>query len=294
MSSCNAKRPPDTSQGKFYHMSKPIQHTESIEQLLEIMRALRDPDTGCPWDVAQSFETIVPYTIEEAYEVADAIERGDMAGLADELGDLLLQVVFHAQMASEADLFTFADIVAQINAKMIRRHPHVFGDAEARSAGAVKGMWEDIKASEKQTRQGNESDTAYLDDVPRALPALMRAVKLQNRAARAGFDWDDVSPVFDKIREEIDELEAATRQVGLSERAKRDQEAELGDVLFAITNLARHLGHDPEVALTNSNNKFVRRFGYIENRLIAEGKTLQETSLERMEELWEASKLETQ
>jgi nucleoside triphosphate diphosphatase len=274
-------------------MSKPVQPLDSIEQLLEIMRALRDPDSGCPWDVAQSFETIVPYTIEEAYEVADAIERGDMADLADELGDLLLQVVFHAQMASEAGLFTFSDVVGKINAKMIRRHPHVFGDAEARSVGAVKGMWEDIKAAEKQGRKGDTPQAPYLDEVPRALPALMRAIKLQNRAKRVGFDWDDVSPVFDKIRDEIDELEAATRQLGSSDQARQDQEAELGDVLFAITNLARHLGHDPEVALTNSNNKFVRRFNFIEKRLAAEGKTLQETSLERMEELWDASKRES-
>ncbi len=274
-------------------MSKPVQPTESIEQLLEIMRALRDPDTGCPWDVAQSFETIVPYTIEEAYEVADAVERGDIADLADELGDLLLQVIFHAQMASEADLFTFSDVVGKINAKMIRRHPHVFGDAKARSTGAVKGMWEDIKASEKQAHRVNMAETAYLDEVPRALPALMRAVKLQNRAQRVGFDWDDVSPVFDKIREEIDELEAATRQLGTDDQTRQDQEAELGDVLFAITNLARHLDQDPEVALTNSNNKFVRRFTYIEKQLAADGKTLQEASLDRMEKLWEASKSET-
>ncbi len=274
-------------------MSKPVQPTDSIEQLLDIMRALRDPDSGCPWDVAQSFETIVAYTIEEAYEVADTIECTDMTGLADELGDLLLQVVFHAQMAAEAGLFTFSDVVGKINAKMIRRHPHVFGDAEARSVGAVKGMWEDIKAAEKQDRKGDMTHAPYLDDVPRALPALMRAVKLQNRAKRVGFDWDDVSPVFDKIREEIDELEAASRQSGSSDQARQDQQAELGDVLFAITNLARHLGHDPEAALTNSNNKFVRRFGYIETQLAAEGKTLHEATLERMEELWEASKPKT-
>ena len=270
-----------------------MQNTDSIENLRDIMRALRDPDSGCPWDLEQSFETIVPYTIEEAYEVADAVERGDMTDMADELGDLLLQVVFHAQIASEAGLFTFDDVVSQIIAKMIRRHPHVFGDAKARSVGAVKGMWEDIKAAEKQGRLGRKPEVAYLDDVPRALPALMRAIKLQNRAKRVGFDWDDVAPVFDKIREEIDELEAATQQMKTNDTGKQEQEAELGDLLFAITNLSRHLGHDPEVALTNSNNKFVRRFGYIEKQLATEGKTLEETTLERMEELWESSKAVT-
>ncbi len=272
-----------------YEMNKLSQSSVSIELLLEVMRALRTPVTGCPWDLEQNFESIAPYTLEEAYEVVDAIERRDMDDLQDELGDLLLQVVFHAQMASEDGLFTFSDVLEKIIAKMIRRHPHVFGDTEARSSGAVKGMWEDIKAAERDAKRGNEA-VGILDDVPRALPALLRAAKLQKRASRVGFEWDDIAPVFDKIREEIDELEAATKLLDGSEKSKQEQQSELGDVLFSVVNLSRHLGHDPETALTTSSNKFIRRFSYIEHRLADDGRKFEDTSLEELETLWQASK----
>ncbi|MDO9126759.1 MAG: nucleoside triphosphate pyrophosphohydrolase [Parvibaculum sp.] len=257
-----------------------------IDALLEIMARLRDPDGGCPWDLEQSYATIAPYTIEEAYEVADAIEQGDMEGLKDELGDLLLQVVFHAQMAKEDGTFDFADVVRAICEKMIRRHPHVFGNEEQRDAGAVKGRWEEIKAEEKAAK-GTVS-ASILDDVPRALPALSRAVKLQNRAARVGFDWPDTSQVIDKLHEEMLELSAEVAKGGDADRL----EDEMGDLLFVYANLARHLKVDPEAALRRANAKFRRRFGRIEEKLAAEGRKPEQSTLEEMDALWNEAKRE--
>ncbi|WP_367714762.1 nucleoside triphosphate pyrophosphohydrolase [Nitratireductor sp. GISD-1A_MAKvit] len=267
--------------------------SRDITRLLEIMKALRTPHTGCPWDVEQTFSSIAPYTIEEAYEVADAIERNDLDDLRDELGDLLLQVVFHARMAEEEDRFDFGDVVEAITTKMIRRHPHVFGDAQARGKGMAKGMWETIKAQEKaerlarRTRNG-EADSvppAYLDDVPRALPALMRAHKLQARAARVGFDWGQSGPVLDKIEEEIGELREA-----LEMRDDAHAAEEYGDLLFAVVNLGRHLGYDPEAALSQTNDKFRRRFDFIERELRRAGRSLEEADLAEMEALWQRAK----
>jgi MazG family protein len=251
----------------------------SIATLLHIMRALRQPQGGCAWDVEQNFDTIAPYTIEEAYEVAEAIERKDMTGLRQELGDLLLQVVYHAQMAAEQRAFTFEDVVEAICRKMVRRHPHVFGDEKARSAGAAKGFWETMKAMEKP-EQGTDRSSA-LDGVPTALPALTRALKLQAKAARVGFDWPSSDDVIDKICEEAAELRAAsiTRQ-----------KEEFGDLLFAVVNLARHLAIDPEAALRAANEKFTRRFAYIEHALHDAGKSPEESSLQDMDELWNKAK----
>jgi MazG family protein len=253
----------------------------SITTLLRIMRALRDPKGGCPWDLEQDFRTIAPYTIEEAYEVADAIERDDMAGLMQELGDLLLQVVYHAQMAAEQRTFAFEDVVEVICRKMVRRHPHVFGDEKARSAGAAKGFWETMKAKE-QPEQGADPSSA-LDGVPPALPALTRALKLQAKAARVGFDWPSSDEVVDKIREEVAELRAAP---------KEKQQEEFGDLLFAAVNFARHLGLDPEAALRGANAKFERRFSYIESALRMQGKSPEESTLPEMDRLWNEAKHE--
>jgi MazG family protein len=270
-----------------------------IDFLLEIMRDLRTPGSGCPWDIAQTFRTIAPYTIEEAYEIADAIERGDMDDLRQELGDLLLQVVYHAQMASEAEQFDFADVVTGICEKMVRRHPHVFGTQEERAAGAAPGFWEKIKAEEKAERQADgdaqSSEAGVLADIPLALPALSRAVKLQRRAARVGFDWPDLTPVFAKIREEAGELEEAIRALKAqdSEAASRaDIEEELGDLLFVIANAARHLKIDPETALRATNAKFERRFAGIEARLAEDGRTPTQSDLDEMDRLWEEIKAE--
>lgn len=257
-----------------------------IEALLDIMARLRDPDGGCPWDLEQNFASIAPYTIEEAYEVADAIERGDMGDLKDELGDLLLQVVFHAQMAKEEGRFDFPDVVRAICEKMIRRHPHVFGDEDQRSAGAVKGRWEEIKAEEKAEK--GKAPTSILDDVPLALPALARAIKLQNRAARVGFDWPDTSLVIDKLNEEMLELSAEVAKGSDPDRL----EDELGDLLFVYANLARHMKVDPEAALRRANAKFRRRFGRIEEKLAAAGKRPEDSSLEEMDALWNEAKAE--
>jgi MazG family protein len=256
-----------------------------IAELLAIMRRLRDPDGGCPWDLEQDFATIAPYTIEEAYEVATAIETKDYAGLKDELGDLLLQVVFHAQMAAEAKLFAFPDVVRAICDKMIRRHPHVFAAGGAKTPQAVTVAWDEIKRRERAPKQG--SPVSLLDDVPRALPALMRAVKLQNRAAQVGFDWPSAVTVTDKIAEESRELAEAVAS------GKTDKVAEeFGDLLFAMANLARHLKLDPEDALRAANAKFVRRFKAIESGLAAEGRTPEDASLDEMEALWQKAKRE--
>jgi MazG family protein len=263
-----------------------------ISRLLAIMARLRSPHGGCPWDLQQSFATIAPYTIEEAYEVADAIERDDLVSLKDELGDLLFQVVFHAQMASEAGDFAFGDVVRGICDKMLRRHPHVFGSAEAVSAEAVTRTWEAHKAAERQTRADAEGRVpSVLDGVAAGLPALSRAIKLQNRAARVGFDWPDVAPVFDKITEEIGELRAELT----ADRDNSDRlEDELGDVLFVISNLARHLKIDPEVALRRTNAKFERRFQRIEALLAARGKRPEDSDLAEMDALWDQAKAEEQ
>lgn len=248
-----------------------------IQDLLDLMARLRAPEGGCPWDREQDFSTIAPYTIEEAYEVADAIERGDMADLKDELGDLLFQVVFHAQMAAEAGAFDFADVVDAIERKMVRRHPHVFADAE-------KSDWEAIKAAERKEK-GN-APRGLLDDVPRALPALPRAVKLQKRAATVGFDWAEASQVFDKLDEEIGELKQALADGS----SPQDIESELGDIMFVVANLARKLGLDPEKALASTNLKFSSRFRYIEQEIDKKGLKLQGTSLDDMETLWTEAK----
>ncbi|MBH0237022.1 nucleoside triphosphate pyrophosphohydrolase [Methylobrevis albus] len=272
-----------------------MQHGRDIDDLLAIMAALRDPDHGCPWDVEQDFASIAPYTIEEAYEVADAIARGDLDDLRDELGDLLLQVVFHARMAEEAGNFAFADVVEAITAKMIRRHPHVFGDEDARSAGMAKGAWNRIKAAEKAARRARRAERGLPDDtgpgllgeVAAAQSALPRAVKLQAKAATVGFDWGDPKLVIAKIREELDELEAE-----IDAGSDRTTIAgELGDVLFAFANLARHLDVDPDMALRLTNEKFVRRFGYIERALAAAGRSPAEASLDEMEALWQQAKV---
>lgn len=252
-----------------------------IEKLLELMATLRDPDHGCPWDQQQNFATIAPYTIEEAYEVADAIERQDMAALRDELGDLLFQVAFHARMAEEAGHFDFDDVAAGISDKMRRRHPHVFGDDEQRAAGQAAGSWERIKADER----AGAADTSALAGVAKALPALKRAQKLGKRASVVGFDWPDRKGVRDKIREELGELEQA---VGARNRDEIDEE--FGDLLFAVVNLARHLDVDPEQALTAANVKFERRFREMERAITASGKMLTDLSLESLDQEWRAAK----
>jgi len=256
-----------------------------IENLLSIMARLRSPEGGCAWDLEQDFASIAPYTIEEAYEVADAIEQGDMNELRDELGDLLLQVVFHAQMAEEANAFTFDDVAQSICEKMIRRHPHVFGDAEQKSASAVQGQWEEIKAKERAAKGGLARDS-ILDEVPLALPALTRALKLQKRAASVGFDWPDIGHVVDKLNEEMLELSQELAKGGDHDRL----EDEFGDMLFVYANLARHLKIDPEAALRRTNAKFRRRFGHIEQRLASEGRSPAQSNLEEMDALWNEAK----
>jgi ATP diphosphatase len=261
-----------------------VKPSRDIARLIEIMAALRTPGTGCPWDLEQNFATIAPYTLEEAYEVADAIARGDYGHLQDELGDLLLQVVFHARMAEEQGLFDFGDVVDAITTKLIRRHPHVFGDAEGRTAAHVKGMWERIKAEEKAER-GEAPKQGALAGVPVALSALTRALKLQNKAGAVGFDWNNARAVLAKIREEADEIEA---ELDAGQRA--ESTAEVGDLLFAVVNLARHLGADPEGVLRLTNVKFERRFAAIEAALAARGKTPKEATLAEMDALWDAAK----
>jgi ATP diphosphatase len=256
-----------------------------ISRLIEIMAALRTPKTGCPWDLEQDFSTIAPYTIEEAYEVADAIERHDLDDLRDELGDLLLQVVFHARMAEEQSAFDFGGVVEAITAKLIRRHPHVFGDARGLDVDAVNAQWDRIKADEKAQR-GGAAPKGALAGVPVTLPALTRALKLQQKASKVGFDWNDPRAVLAKIREEADEIEAA-----LDASHKEDAAAEAGDLLFAVVNLARHLDADPESMLRMTNQKFERRFGWIEHALAARGKTPSAATLAEMDALWDAAKV---
>ena len=255
---------------------------KDLEKLLEVMKNLRDTQSGCPWDLEQNFATIAPFTIEEAYEVADAIAREDMSALRDELGDLLFQVVFHAQMASEAGHFDFGDVVSTINEKMIRRHPHVFGSDAERAAGNVDGSWERIKAAERV----DSDDKSALAGVTKALPALKRAQKLGERASSVGFDWDDREGARDKIHEELEELEEA---VGGREKSHIDEE--FGDLLFAVVNLSRHLNVDSEEALTGANSKFERRFREMERAIKASGKALRQLTLAQLEQEWRAAKM---
>ncbi len=254
-----------------------------IDRLIEIMARLRSPDGGCAWDLEQSFATIAPYTIEEAYEVADAIARGDRADLRDELGDLLLQVVYHAQMAREEGAFDFADVAHAISDKMVRRHPHVFGDAGPRTSAGQASAWENVKAAERAGK--GQAPASLLDDVPLALPALSRAVKLSRRAARVGFVWPTIGEVMAKLAEEVAELEAEIAAGNLTRAGQ-----ELGDVLFVCANIARHLEIDPEDALRGANAKFARRFRFIERSLAAAGRAPEHADLAEMEALWQAAK----
>jgi len=261
-----------------------VKPSRDISRLIEIMAALRTPGTGCPWDLEQNFRTIAPYTLEEAYEVADAIARDDLAGLKDELGDLLLQVVFHARMAQEQSAFDFADVVETVTAKLIRRHPHVFADADGKTAKAVEGLWERIKAEEK-AEHGESARRGALSGVSVALPALTRALKLQSKAGQVGFDWNNPRAVLAKIREEADEIEAE-----LDCGDDTCVASEIGDLLFAVVNLARHLRADPEALLRETNLKFERRFAAIERALAARGKTPKDASLAEMDALWNEAK----
>jgi ATP diphosphatase len=265
--------------------------SRDISRLLEIMAQLRTPGSGCPWDLEQDFSTIAPYTIEEAYEVADAIARNDLDDLRDELGDLLLQVVFHSRMAEERGAFAFGDVVEAITRKMIRRHPHVFADANGKlTPSDVKGAWDRIKAEEKAERAARRpaedaSHKSLLSSVKAGQPALTRAMQLQRKASSVGFDWNDPRAVLHKIREEADEIEAALDRGNAEELAE-----ETGDLLFALVNLARHVGADPEMALRGTNAKFERRFAYIERTLAAQGRSLESASLEEMDALWDEAK----
>ncbi len=259
---------------------------EPLARLLAVMAWLRDRQHGCPWDIDQTFRTIAPYTIEEAYEVADAIERDDLPALNEELGDLLLQVVYHSQMASETGAFAFDDVAAAIADKMVDRHPHVFGDLKIADADEQTISWEARKAAER-AKKGGEQPTGALDGVAKALPALLRAEKMQKRAARVGFDWKETAPVIDKIEEELGELRAELAAVPIDQARVTD---EMGDVLFAMANLARHCKIDPEAALRGTNDKFERRFRYIESQLAKDGRKPADATLEEMEKLWQEAK----
>jgi nucleoside triphosphate diphosphatase len=265
--------------------------SRDIQDLLDIMAALRTPGTGCPWDLEQNFASIAPYTIEEAYEVTEAIARGDLDDLCDELGDLLLQVVFHARMAEEQNAFTFGDVVEAITRKMIRRHPHVFADKDGKlTPSHVKEAWDRIKAEEKAERAAQRppqqvEHTSLLSSVKAGQPALKRAMDLQRKASSVGFDWNDPRAVLNKIREEADEIEAALDGGDAGELAD-----ETGDLLFALVNLARHVGADPDMALRGTNAKFERRFGYIERTLATQGRSLESASLAEMDALWNEAK----
>ena len=260
-----------------------MEPSRDLSRLIEIMARLRDPQTGCPWDLEQDFASIRHYTVEEAYEVADAIERGDYDDLREELGDLILQPVYHAQMASEAGLFDIGDVIEAITTKLIRRHPHVFGEEAARSAGGAKAKWEEVKADERAQRAAKRGTAAgsILDDVPGALPQLSRAEKLAKRAASVGFDWPDTAAVVAKAREELEEAEAA---IAAGDAAQVHEE--IGDLLMAVANLARHAGVDPEAALRDANAKFVRRFHHVEARAAEDGVPLAEAGLARLDGYW--------
>ena len=260
---------------------------EQLKNIISIMAKLRDPDSGCPWDIKQDFASIAPYTIEEAYEVADAIETGDRAALCDELGDLLLQVVFHAQIAAEQNSFTFADVAQGISDKMIRRHPHVFSDGTARTDGEVRKNWEQIK-KEERAKEG-EGAASLLSGIAVTLPAMVRASKLQKRAANVGFDWPELEAVIEKLHEETGELLIQWQQ---DKTDKNRLKEEIGDILFVAANLARKAGVDPETALIETNRKFERRFHYIENALAEQNIPIEEAGLEKMDSLWDAAKKE--
>ncbi|MGI9305443.1 MAG: nucleoside triphosphate pyrophosphohydrolase [Gammaproteobacteria bacterium] len=268
-------------------MSAQASGTNAITRLLEIMSRLRDPERGCPWDKGQSFRTIVPHTLEEAYEVADAIERGDMHDLRDELGDLLFQVVFYAQLGREQNLFDFHQIAAAIADKLVRRHPHVFGDVQFEDPAAVHAAWEAGKTKERHAK-GKQEIPSQMDDVPLALPALSRAHKLQKRAAQVGFDWDEADEVFDKIDEELAEIRAAIRGGEGVERIREES----GDLLFAVVNLTRHLKIDAEGALRAGNRKFERRFRALESELTKRGKQAGDCTLAQLDAVWEEIKHE--
>ncbi len=259
-----------------------------IEPLLEIMEKLRDPETGCPWDIRQTYKTIVPHTLEEVYEVVDAIENGGIADLREELGDLLFQVVFYAQIGKERNEFDFTDVVSGISEKLTRRHPHVF-DGQSMDESELSASWEQFKREERQKKNQSEGqDESLMDNIPLVLPALTRAAKIQNRAAKVGFDWQTIEPVWEKLQEEMNEIhEAINDNMGLDKI-----EDELGDLLCVCVNLARHLKVDPEKALRRSNTKFERRFRYIESRLARAGKTPEEASLDEMDALWDEAKKE--
>ena len=291
-------------------MTKPVANRKTIGDLVEVMAALRTPETGCAWDLEQTFRTIAPYTLEEAFEVADAIERDDHVDLREELGDLLLQVVYHARMAEEAGLFDFSDVTDGITRKMIRRHPHVFGTPQERAAGLQKGSWDRIKADEKAEKAAEKGQAdsfastspGLLDDVPVGLPALSRALKLQDKAAKVGFDWPSLKPVFDKMREELSELEEVSMdadprgtQSGSGQPtgavlSRQQIVEEFGDLLFVMANVARHLKVDPEAALRGANEKFRRRFAHIEKRLADDGRDPSQSDLAEMDGLWEDAK----
>ncbi len=310
-------------------MADTLKPSREISRLIEIMTALRTPVTGCPWDLEQTFETIAPYTIEEAYEVADAIERRDLADLKDELGDLLLQVVYHSRLAEEQGAFAFGDVVEAVTKKMIRRHPHVFGDRAQRDPSTVKATWDQLKAEERAEKAAERARLSggrvssvegpvTLADVPTPLPGLTRAIKLQNKAAKVGFDWPNLLPVFEKLKEEIQEFEevaldfliapsdsrSASRPEGATPASGSGLAAvgslgaihtdaikeEFGDILFVMANIARHLEIDPEAALRGANQKFVRRFGHIETVLAERGKTPSQSTLAEMDALWDEAK----
>ena len=260
---------------------------DEIVRLAKIMQDLRHPVTGCPWDVEQNFETIAPYTIEEAYEVSEAIYKGDRAKIAEELGDLLLQVVFHAQIAAEEGSFDLADVARTISDKMIRRHPHVFGDASTHSAAEQKIAWEDMKAEERAANKNDNGPVSLLDDVAITLPAMVRSAKLQKRAARVGFDWPDMTSVIAKMHEETGELLEVLEQTPDDSARLQD---EVGDILFVASNIARKAGVDPESALLACNRKFEKRFTYIETALHTQGRAIEDASLDEMEALWQQAK----
>ena len=265
------------------HSSTDQEITEAVLSLVNIMRQLRDPKDGCPWDLKQTHASISPYTIEEAYEVAEAIKNNDDTALCDELGDLLLQIVFQAQIASEAKTFGLADIANAINRKMIHRHPHIFDKENLKDADGVRTQWEDIKERERDAK----GETRLLDGIATTLPAILRALKLQNRAARVGFDWPSSNLVIDKIREETAELEEEVNKANPDRKAISD---ELGDMFFVLVNLARKLDIDPEEALAGTNRKFIQRFEYIENMAKAQNQSLKDIALEQMEKWWQDAK----